>query len=300
MLLLAIDRGFKTFCGSDIDDREVTTRKRRRNEKVVVTPNADDWEVFYRLFEDILHCHKKRYMGPKTCDTTRKRYYNVFKHRREEEKDGNNMNLLLHVSVILDPCNKLYYLEYCLELIYGKNSSKEKVILNHMNITQEDLFQYFKNKTEREICEKIRGASSSTPSYFDIGHGVDMEDDFEIFMEQCGHGVNKIELEIYLLDRMEKRILGWWKSNSIKFHVLSEVVKLVLGMLISTVASESAFSIGGKVIDESRSSVIDNLYKEKTQEKLVPIETEELGYGQESCIDKDESGNGEEIYMDVD
>nr|KAJ0208286.1 hypothetical protein LSAT_V11C500250110 [Lactuca sativa] len=40
--LLAIDSGFKTFCGSEVDDGEVTTRKRRRNEKVMGTPDADD------------------------------------------------------------------------------------------------------------------------------------------------------------------------------------------------------------------------------------------------------------------
>jgi hypothetical protein len=43
--LLVIDGGYKTFCGSEIDDGEVSTRKRRRNEKVAGVPDADDWEV---------------------------------------------------------------------------------------------------------------------------------------------------------------------------------------------------------------------------------------------------------------
>ena len=43
---------------------------------------------------------------------------------------------------------------------------------------------------------RTRAASSSTPAagYFDIGNGVDMEIDFEKFMEQRGQGVNKTEL----------------------------------------------------------------------------------------------------------
>ncbi|KAL4578426.1 hypothetical protein LXL04_014549 [Taraxacum kok-saghyz] len=69
---------------------------------------------------------------------------------------------------------------------------------------------------------------------------------FAKFMEQRRQGANQIELEVYLSDGMEKRvedfnILGWWRLNSVKFPVLSEVVKLVLAMPISTVASESIF-----------------------------------------------------------
>lgn len=40
-----IDSAYKTFCGNEIDDGDVNTRKRRRNEKVVGAPDADDWEV---------------------------------------------------------------------------------------------------------------------------------------------------------------------------------------------------------------------------------------------------------------
>ncbi|CAI9294056.1 unnamed protein product [Lactuca saligna] len=227
--LIAIDSGFNIFCGSEVDDGEVTTRKRKRNEKVVGTPDADDWEVARgRYFIDYLRIFynvTKKISGSKTAKSMKEKYDKYWDNIE-------NMNFMLHIDVVLDPRNKMCYLEYCLELIYGKNSTKTKTILEHVNKTLEDLFQHFKNKTERERCAKTRSASSSTPSYFDFGHGVDMEDDFERFMEQRGHGVNKTELEIYLSDGIEKRvedfqILGWWKSNSKKFPVLSEVVKLV-------------------------------------------------------------------------
>ncbi|KAL4584071.1 hypothetical protein LXL04_008661 [Taraxacum kok-saghyz] len=48
---------------------------------------------------------------------------------------------------------------------------------------------------------------------------------------------------------------GWWKTNSIKFPILSKLARHVLAMPISTVASESAFSTGGRVIDKYRSSL---------------------------------------------
>jgi len=84
-------------------------------------------------------------------------------------------------------------------------------------------------------------------------------------MEERGQGANKTEVEIYLSDASEKRtknetfnVLGWWKSNSVKYPILSQLAKHVLAMPISTVASESAFSTGGRVIDQFRSSLTPN------------------------------------------
>jgi hypothetical protein len=50
-------------------------------------------------------------------------------------------------------------------------------------------------------------------------------------------------------------ILGWWKVNGIKYPILAEIARDVLAIPISTVASESAFSTGGRVLDCFRSSL---------------------------------------------
>ncbi|KAL8260125.1 hypothetical protein R6Q59_028078 [Mikania micrantha] len=47
--------------------------------------------------------------------------------------------------------------------------------------------------------------------------------------------------------------LGWWKENKLKFKILSKMAADILSVLITTVASESAFSAGGRVIDPHRS-----------------------------------------------
>lgn len=95
------------------------------------------------------------------------------------------MNFLLHVVVVLDPQNKMCYLVYCLWLIYGKDSLKIKNILEHVNKRLMELFENFKNKSQRERCEKTKDVSSSRQEtgYFDGGDGVDLEDDFARFFE---------------------------------------------------------------------------------------------------------------------
>lgn len=50
-------------------------------------------------------------------------------------------------------------------------------------------------------------------------------------------------------------ILSWWKDNSCKYKYLSMMAKDVLSIPVSTVASESAFSTSGRILDSFRSSL---------------------------------------------
>jgi hypothetical protein len=48
-------------------------------------------------------------------------------------------------------------------------------------------------------------------------------------------------------------ILAWWKNQQDEYPILSKLVRDVLAMQASTVASESAFSTGGRAVDPYRS-----------------------------------------------
>lgn len=50
-------------------------------------------------------------------------------------------------------------------------------------------------------------------------------------------------------------ILNWWKENSERYKILSIIAKDVLAIQVSTVASESAFSTSGRILDPFRSSL---------------------------------------------
>lgn len=53
----------------------------------------------------------------------------------------------------------------------------------------------------------------------------------------------------------EVDILQWWKISSSKYPVLSKMARDILAIPASTVPSESAFSTGGRVISDYRSSL---------------------------------------------
>ncbi|MDV3176317.1 MAG: hAT family dimerization domain-containing protein [Sweet potato little leaf phytoplasma] len=71
----------------------------------------------------------------------------------------------------------------------------------------------------------------------------------------------KSELDKYLKEDLEPfvnpafNILKWWSVNSARFPVVSQMARDVLAIPISTVSSESAFSTGGRVLNDYRSSM---------------------------------------------
>ncbi|KAA0068144.1 zinc finger BED domain-containing protein RICESLEEPER 2-like isoform X3 [Cucumis melo var. makuwa] len=50
-------------------------------------------------------------------------------------------------------------------------------------------------------------------------------------------------------------LLTWWKVNSSRFKIISQVARDIYSIPISTVPFESAFSTGGRVLDSFRSSL---------------------------------------------
>jgi hAT family C-terminal dimerisation region len=93
-------------------------------------------------------------------------------------------------------------------------------------------------------------------------------DYFSFVIENQTEETSKIDLEVYLKEKMlvvgkEEifDVLDWWKVNYVKFPILSKFLRDILSISISTVASESAFSAGGRVLDDYRSSLTKDMIK---------------------------------------
>nr|DAD47520.1 TPA_asm: hypothetical protein HUJ06_017457 [Nelumbo nucifera] len=89
---------------------------------------------------------------------------------------------------------------------------------------------------------------------------------FKKYKLKNGGADSKSKLDRYLNEDTEEGnddfdILGWWKVNCPRFPILSQMARDVLSVLISTVASEYAFSTGGRVLDAFRSSLTPKIAK---------------------------------------
>ena len=77
-----------------------------------------------------------------------------------------------------------------------------------------------------------------------------------------GSDSSKSQLDLYLEGtRLDHRfhedldVMGYWKSHSNCFPKLSLVARDILSIPITTVALESAFNIGGRILDKFRNSL---------------------------------------------
>ncbi|XP_060183345.1 zinc finger BED domain-containing protein DAYSLEEPER-like [Lycium barbarum] len=164
-----------------------------------------------------------------------------------------SMNKLLFIAVVLDPRYKLKYVVYLFNHSYGclVGAEKSKQVMD----TLSRLYDHYMSSFCGTHTDKI-GGQTSLNDEIDTMHSDEM---WQSQWEKYLATENKSEIEKYLLDDLEKtnelEILAWWKVSSARYPIISRMARDVLSIPISTVASESAFSISGRILDSYRSSL---------------------------------------------
>ncbi|KAK3204584.1 hypothetical protein Dsin_018630 [Dipteronia sinensis] len=163
---------------------------------------------------------------------------------------------------------KLQYMSYCFAVLYGAGSS-ESITAN----IKDALVELY------ESYNALYGGSGGSGGSTNGGGSVDETplfcsgeiDDSSIFdlsvtfsetVEKQDNVRAMNEVERYLLESVERKrpnfdVLTWWNVNSACYPILVLIAKDVFAMPISTVASESAFSGGGRVLDSFQSSSLN-------------------------------------------
>lgn len=175
--------------------------------------------------------------------------------------DPEKMNVVLFLGIVLDPRYKLEYLALCFSYIYEEPVAKR--MLKSIEGVLRRLFHEYDDipppttygRSLEETSEPVHPTEASTLGAKRQIHST--------FMKQKAvkrGGIEKNEVDKYLEADLDEfgddfNILAWWKQNSNRYKVLSRIAKNVLATPISTVASESAFSTGGRILDPFRSSL---------------------------------------------
>ena len=73
--------------------------------------------------------------------------------------------------------------------------------------------------------------------------------------------LNKDKVSHQETDDDEFNILQWWQDHKLTYPVLSILARDVLTVPVSTVSSESAFSLGGRILEERRQSLTSDMVK---------------------------------------
>lgn len=262
--------------------KDVFTRLKTREHLYTCLPTASEWEiakeiccrleVFNRVTEMFsgtqypttniffpLVCEIKLSLKQwETCSIEAIRNM-ASKMNVKFEKYWSVIHGIMGIAIVLDPRYKLKLLEFFFPLLYGNASSIE---INKIKKLCFSLFEDYQAKPNGMV-------ESSTEKLNDKDSNLDnlacnnFLSGYDSFVNETIDIQSKSELDQYLEEKVLPRsatfdILGWWKTNGINFPTLQKIAKDILAIPISSVASESAFSTGGRLLTPHRSRLHEN------------------------------------------
>ncbi|XP_022032825.1 zinc finger BED domain-containing protein RICESLEEPER 1-like [Helianthus annuus] len=196
------------------------------------------------------------------------------KMKEKFDKYLGSTNLLISLGAVMDPRYKMELIKLSFKTIYSPEEAKEEVQV--VNDILEDLFnEYIEAHTESNVVRtggattrsgsEIRaGSSKSSSSFMTSRFGDGLKSGSAMYAQHIKSldTVERVksELATYLEEGVyicetgaTFDVLGWWKENRLKYRILSKMAADILSVPITTVASESAFSAGGRVVEPHRS-----------------------------------------------
>lgn len=181
------------------------------------------------------------------------------------DKYWGQCNLLMAIASVLDPRCKFHVVDICFPFIYKPDEvAKENIEMVRTSLKQlyeEYVSLSLEESSSNELNNGVNNSSSSTTPKPSITTGFDhimtlvrekeavppMKSEVDAYLEEG----------VYIPDDSNNSFcaLEWWRNNSLKYKIMSKMAADILAIPISTVASESTFSAGGRVIDEFRSKL---------------------------------------------
>ncbi|XP_076927582.1 zinc finger BED domain-containing protein RICESLEEPER 1-like [Bidens hawaiensis] len=168
------------------------------------------------------------------------------------------------IAAVLDPRLKKWYIEFCYPKIYPKIEAEKNIedVLNALTKMYEEYVEMH-DESIKDATNKNGSSGGSTTSRPDEKTSSSGWDAFGEFLRDVAvERPSKCEPIMYLEEGVIKghekvnlNVLEWWNTHKLKYPVLSKMASDILEVPISTVASESTFSAGGRVIDPYRSTL---------------------------------------------
>jgi len=175
----------------------------------------------------------------------------MLKFEKHWDCEANQNFFLLYVANVLDQRLKLKYIKFCFGELYDYD--KAQLLTKKVKDNLVSLYEFYLKANE--MVDDNRHKQNVNDAIDDIEVDVNTLARFKRHLQEEDNLENRNEVERYLVNGCEDSnddkldILGWWKINASKYKILLKVAQYVLAIPIFTVASKSAFSIGGRILD---------------------------------------------------
>ena len=186
------------------------------------------------------------------------------------------INKMLMVATFFDPTKKLELAKMFFEEIYGLDIVEYKEVYESLIRVEKFIQKEYSARHGNGFDPDDQSSQPTNKSQSSREQSINMElvDDcagykridvrYKQKLNEIGVREKMDELETYLRESVENQelmlmigmdydVLSWWRTNSTRFPALSEIARDVLEMQVSSVASESAFSTSGRILEPHRS-----------------------------------------------
>ncbi|XP_028769961.1 zinc finger BED domain-containing protein RICESLEEPER 2-like [Neltuma alba] len=232
------------------------------------------------------------------------------------EKYWDSYSVILSLAIILDPRMKFDIVKFsysrldptnCHEKVEYVRSKLYSVFNEYKNLVSSSSPTHIVQTESSYNARSIHLANIVPPNFSvrDQSNYLDAFDDYLECKSKDSATIEKSELDYYLEEAtldptlfVNLQVLDYWKSNSSRFPCLAKMACDILSIPITTVASESAFSIGSRVLTKYRSSLLpDNVQalictrnwilgfpfsEDDPEEEIVSINPEEASFNASS------------------
>ena len=160
----------------------------------------------------------------------------------------------LCIPVIFDPRYKLKFIDFLFTRSFPRLAHKR---IGRVKRLVQELFSEYSAELKdvnvdsiqhHEVAHEVPAAANDPWAAWDQQLTMDLQ-------AQVSTELDRYLNENPIPDFEEFDILIWWMGNTSKYPILARIAKDVLAIPASTVASESAFSTGKRIINDFRSSL---------------------------------------------
>ncbi|XP_042482915.1 zinc finger BED domain-containing protein RICESLEEPER 2-like [Macadamia integrifolia] len=227
---------------------------------ITVLLSGSKYPTTYLYFENVWEIHKSlleevsrglNFMKPMAV-----------KMKKKFDKYWSEYSQILAIALVFDPRYKLSFVTWAFSKLCNLDLNASTMCNNVRNSLYQ-LFDEYKSMQPSDYDVPTlthRPGRSRTRFEFMVSKLAEMDNgnksQLDICLDEPNVPFNDNEYDEY-------DVLAFWKANGSRYPDVARMARDVLAILVSTVASESAFSAGGRVID-------------KYQSKLLPTNVEAL------------------------